>query len=276
MDCIGIIRNCEIEASAAPAELLADFFRERGVRIVCAGTGEELDPGCGCAVVIGGDGTLLHAAKAVLDRQIPLLGVNVGALGYLAEVEVGGLLPAMEKLLEGRYTIEKRMMLEGSVVRNGRTVFGDTALNDVCIKGRSLLRSYRFLNYVNGEYLNALSADGVIISTATGSTGYNLSVGGPIVSPEAETILLTPLAPHSLVASRTIIFSGTDCIRVEVGEGRSGFVPEAACVRFDGAEELVLSTGDSVRIRRSRQYTRLIKINHVSFLEVLRKKMSES
>ncbi len=276
MDCIGIICNSDIRESAVLAYRISEHLQKNGVSCHTAEDGEHLPESCECVLVLGGDGTLLHAAKSVLERQLPLLGINLGGLGYLAEVEVSGVCEAVDRLLDGQYTVEKRMMLEGEVVKGGQVIMRDTALNDIYIKGTGALRSYRFRNYVNGEYLSTLTADGVILSTATGSTGYNLSVGGPIVSPEAKAVLMTPIAPHSLVASRTIIFSGSDRISVAIGEGRTGPAEDIAFVRFDGSQGVSLDTGDLVRVSKSERCTNLIKINHISFLEVLRKKMSES
>ena len=214
------------------------------------------------------------SAKVVLKRQLPLLGVNLGNLGYLAEIDTEGLEPALDRLLEGAYSIERRMMLHGKVIKTGRTAYEDIALNDIVLTRILPLRSFRILNHVNGEFLNEYSGDGEIISTATGSTGYNLSVGGPIVSPEAELIVMTPHAPHSLI-SRSIVLSGSSCIRVEIGEGRTGTEEEAVSVWYDGSGDIRLGTGDSIEIRRSDQYTNIIKLKKISFLEVLRRKMAD-
>lgn len=276
MKCIGLICNSGLKESGTHAEEIACYLKERGVICIVSDDGAGITKECECVIVLGGDGTLLHAAKTVLSMQIPLLGVNLGALGYLTEVDLNGIRPALDKLLADDYTIERRMMLEGRVIRNGREILRDTALNDIYIKGIGAMRTYRFRNYVNDEYLNQVSADGMILSTATGSTGYNLSVGGPIVSPQAEAILMTPIAPHSLVASRTIIFSGSDRISVKIEEGRTGSEDSVAFVRYDGAGGVRLNTGDLVTVSRSGKYTGLVKINHISFLEVLRKKMAES
>lgn len=272
----GIIRNTGIPEAERTAEMICAYLADRDRTCVVSTTGAELPDGTECALVLGGDGTLLRAAKVVIDRQIPLLGINLGTLGYLAEIERDGLTEALDRLIGGRYSIESRMMLEGTVYQRGRAIFHDVALNDVYMKGLRPLRSYRFLNYVNGAYLNRLTADGIILSTPTGSTGYALSVGGPILSPEGEMIMMTPIAAHSLVTGRSIVLPATDRIRVEIGEGRTGVVPGAARVLFDGAHEMRLNTGDAVEVRRADRCTRIIRVNNISFLEVLRKKMAES
>ena len=151
-----------------------------------------------CVLVIGGDGTLLQASRDLQEKNIPLLGINMGTLGYLAEVEESGVRDALDKLLADEYVVEERMMLEGAAFHNGKQILQDIALNDIVIGRQGRLRILDFRVYVNGEFLNASSADGIILSTPTGSTGYSLSVGGPIVSPEASLILISHIAPHTL------------------------------------------------------------------------------
>jgi len=151
-----------------------------------------------CVIVLGGDGTLLQAARDVVDREIPLFGINLGTLGYLAEIEQHNIYPALDRLMSDRFTIERRMMLSGVILRNGQEIARDMALNDIVISREGPLRVVRFHNYVNDTFLNTYKADGIIISTPTGSTGYSLSAGGPIISPNASMLLMTPLAPHAL------------------------------------------------------------------------------
>ena len=183
-------------------------------------------------LVLGGDGTLLQAAGDVVDLQIPLLGINLGTLGYLAEIDRDTLYPALDHLMADEYTIEHRMMLCGSIYRDGKLIAEDAALNDITITREGNLRVVRFDNYVNGEFLNSYSADGIIIATPTGSTGYSLSAGGPIISPSASLMLMTPLAPHTL-NTRSIVFPAEDVIEVELGPSRDGGI-EQGMAYFDG------------------------------------------
>lgn len=227
-----------------------------------------------CVIVLGGDGTLLQAARDVVDREIPLFGINLGTLGYLAEIEQHNIYPALDRLMSDRFTIERRMMLSGVILRNGQEIARDVALNDIVISREGPLRVVRFHNYVNDTFLNTYKADGIIISTPTGSTGYSLSAGGPIISPNASMLLMTPLAPHAL-NTRSIVFSPEDVITVEVGEGRDGSV-EQGMAYFDGAASVPMVTGDKIRISKSKKDTRIIKINNISFLETLRNKMSNN
>ncbi|MBQ0001633.1 MAG: NAD(+)/NADH kinase [Clostridiales bacterium] len=238
-------------------------------------TDPDLIPeGTECIIVLGGDGTLLQAARDVLHREIPLIGINLGTLGFLAEVDRASIYPALDQLMQDAYSLEKRMMLKGKVYHQGRLVGEDIALNDIVISREGPLRVINFINYVNGEYLNSYNADGIIISTPTGSTGYSLSCGGPIVSPGAEMTILTPIAPHTL-NSRSLILSAEDVITVELGKGRKQN-EENGLASFDGDTVFPIVTGDQIVIERSRVSTKIIKLSNVSFVEVLRQKMQDS
>ena len=232
---------------------------------------EKIPKDVECIIVIGGDGTLLQAARDVVNRQIPLLGINMGTLGYLAEIDRSSIDGALNHLMLDEYTIEKRMMLHGKVYHKEELIAEDVALNDIVIGRDGPLHVTRFHNYVNGEFLNSYTADGIIIATATGSTGYSLSAGGPIVSPETNILIMTPVAPHTL-NTRSVIFPAEDEITVEIGEGSQGCEAKAV-VSFDGDTNVPMRTADRVAIRRSVKDTQIIKISNISFLEVLRRKM---
>ena len=228
---------------------------------------EKIPEKIDCAVVIGGDGSLIEVARFLHGRNIPVLGINMGTLGYLTEVEVNHIEDAFAQILEGDYTLEDRMMLEGTL-QDGRK---DISLNDIVVSRKTEIRLIHFRIYVNGELLNTYEADGVIISTPTGSTAYNLSAGGPIVEPTASMIVITPICPHAL-NTRSIVLSAEDEIVIEIAEGRHDAVEEAM-VAFDGADTLPLVTGDRVTIRRAGASTRLMRLSRISFLEMLRRKM---
>ena len=232
---------------------------------------EKIPKDVECIIVIGGDGTLLQAARDVVNRQIPLLGINMGTLGYLAEIDRSSIDGALNHLMLDEYTIEKRMMLNGKVYHKEELIAEDVALNDIVIGRDGPLHVTRFHNYVNGEFLNSYTADGIIIATATGSTGYSLSAGGPIVSPETNILIMTPVAPHTL-NTRSVIFPAEDEITVEIGEGSQGCEAKAV-VSFDGDTNVPMRTADRVAIRRSVKDTQIMKISNISFLEVLRRKM---
>lgn len=227
--------------------------------------------GTQCILVLGGDGTLIQAARDTVDRGIPLLGINLGNLGYLAEIEKSGIVDALDSLMADVYTLEPRMMLEGTVCRKGSGDIHNLALNDIVVNRAGALRVIDYEIYVNGEFLNRYSADGIIVSTPTGSTGYSLSAGGPIVSPMASMIVVTPICPHTLTA-RSIVLSGEDQVTIRLGSGRR-VEREEAFATFDGEVSVPIATGDYVEIRKSEKTADILKISKISFLEVLRNKM---
>lgn len=201
-----------------------------------------------------------------------LLGINLGTLGYLAEVEIAAIEEALDKLLENRFVREERMMLVGQVQKqgNGEENF---ALNDIVISRCGSLQVLSFHIYVNGQFLNSYSADGMIVATPTGSTGYNMSAGGPIVEPSAKLLLMTPICPHTL-NTRSIVLAPDDEIRIELPEGKDGRM-QMVEASFDGSYQVRLQTGDSVVVHRADKTTGILKLNTESFLTVLHKKMSE-
>ena len=224
---------------------------------------EELD----CAIVIGGDGSLIEVARLLWSRDVPIIGINMGTLGYLTEIELSHLDDALDQIIKEHCMFEERMMVEG-IFEDGKK---DIALNDIVVSRKGQLRIIHFRLYVNGELLNSYEADGVIISTPTGSTAYNLSAGGPIVEPTASMFVITPICSHALNTS-SIVLSSEDEIESEIGAGREGS-QEEVFVTFDGADTVVLKTGDRVRVRRAEAYTKIMKLSKVSFLETLRRKM---
>lgn len=225
-----------------------------------------------CVLVLGGDGTLLQAARDLVDCGLPLLGINMGTLGYLAEIDQAGIQPALELLMEDTFSIEKRMMLHGEAWHQNRRLLSDIALNDIVISRNGRLRVVDFNVYVDGVYLTSYTADGIIISTPTGSTGYNLSVGGPIVAPQASMMLLTAIAPHTLNSRPIVLPEGVE-IMVEIGSSHSTDV-DGAEATFDGDTSVKLNSGDKIVITRSDRSVQMIKTRNTSFLEILREKMN--
>lgn len=226
-----------------------------------------------CAIVLGGDGTLLKAARDLMDSDIPLLGVNLGTLGYLAEVEIGNIEQALDMLLADEYTIEDRMMLSGCICQGEKRQNG-FALNDIIISRCGSLQVLQFDIYVNGQFLNGYSADGMIVATPTGSTAYNMSAGGPIVEPGAKLLLLTPICPHTL-NTRSIILSPEDEITIVIPEGRDHGI-QSMEINFDGAHRVPIQTGNKIVIRKAGKTANILKLRTESFLETLHKKMSDA
>lgn len=266
MDRFYIITNDAKDKNHEITQKIKDYLTSHGKSCVTdkkQAEKEKLD----CAVVIGGDGTLILAARELLGRRVPLLGVNMGTLGYLTEADVQNLFPALDRLMEGTFTTEKRMMLSGNI----KGIKEDVALNDIVVTRSESLHIVQLKLYVNGEYLTSYQADGLIISTPTGSTAYNLSAGGPIVEPTASMILITPICSHSLNKS-SIVLSATDDIEIEIGSRRNQ-ESEEAVVTFDGTDIMRLKTGDRVKVQKAEEVTELIKLSNISFLETLREKM---
>ena len=255
---------------------IADVIEKRGGEAVCVANEKQAleaqgEAGVDCALVLGGDGTLLRAARNITDSRIPLLGINLGTLGYLAEVESACAEEAIEKLLADEFVREERMMLTG---RMAGALEEQYALNDIVISRCGSLQILDVRIYVNDRFLNDYCADGVIVATPTGSTGDNLSAGGPIVEPSARLLLLTPICPHTL-NTRSIVFAPEDEIIVEIPPGKDGH-EQVVEANFDGSHKEALRTGDRLVIRRAQRTTGIVRLNTESFLSILHKKMSET
>ena len=279
-----VIANSTREGALTTAGFIRDYLENLGIAcVVDAGTPrldrdgytyrEQVSPQVACIIVLGGDGTLLQAAVDLAELDIPFLGINMGTLGFLTEVNKDGIKSALEKLIREEFTIEKRMMLLGRSYE-AETVKDETrALNDIVITRRGSLQIINFNIYVNGQLLHRFHGDGVIVATPTGSTGYSLSAGGPIVEPKAELILLTPICPHSM-HNRSIVLSSKDRVTVEIESSRDGETQEVEAI-FDGCHKVLLRTGEKIEIRKSKKTTGIVKLSQVSFLEVLHRKLSD-
>ena len=222
--------------------------------------------------MLGGDGTLIQAARDLHMRNIPLLGVNIGTLGFLTDIEKDNLYTALASVIRGDYEYDARMMLKGEVYRDGELIYENTALNDITINRNGILRVIDFDVFVNNEYLNSYSADGVIVSTATGSTAYSLSAGGPIVQPNAEILMITPICPHTL-NKRSIVLGADNTIEIIMSDNKR--LEEERVASFDGELFCKVITGDKLVITRLENKVRLIKTSKQSFLQILRKKMND-
>lgn len=271
-----IITNESKDPSFETTNMIREYLEKMGA--VCTVKSEQPKPlpDTECILVLGGDGTLLQAARDTFERDIPLVGVNLGTLGFMAEVEKQHVTEALHALFMDRYTLERRMMLDGCVTRAGKKEKGEEsftahALNDVVVTRQGSLKVLSYAVYVNGQFLTEYHADGVIVATPTGSTGYNMSAGGPIVEPEARLTVLTPICPHTL-SPRSIILSAEDEIEICIGLDRNGKKQEAT-VNFDGSVERGLSSGESILITQSERTTCFARIGQSGFLENLHRKM---
>ncbi len=274
MDNFYIITNLLKDADLKITNEIKTYIEENGKKCILSEKDEQghiipgtVPKGIECGLVLGGDGTLIRAARELKGYGIPLLGINLGTLGYLTEVEVRDFRSALDSLFFEEPRIEERMMLQGSINDN----FEETAMNDIVVTREGELRVIQFDVYVNGGLLNTYIADGVIISTPTGTTGYNLSAGGPIVDPTAKLFVITPICPHALNKS-SVVLSAEDVIDVVISDGRYGKV-EQASTTFDGAIRKPVSSGDRISVRQSEDTIHLIRIGKESFMNTMRTKM---
>lgn len=219
------------------------------------------------AVVLGGDGTMLRIARAAAQNDVPLLGVNVGHVGFMTELEPGEL-GEMEKLFDGYSSIDSRMMLHVSVIRNQRVVYENDALNDIVIAKGTAFRVVRVCISADDEEVTRFNGDGVIVATPTGSTAYGLSAGGPVIEPSAENMAVIPICAHALTA-KSFVFSPERRIMLTAScEGGS-----EVFVSADGGQSFAVRPDDRVIITRSPLRTRLVRLKGISFYKILQQKL---
>ena len=228
---------------------------------------EELVRGADIVVVLGGDGTMIGAARMVGDAETPVLGVNFGTLGYLADFTVEDMIPALEAVLAGDYTIDRRLMLAATVERNGERLMHDRVLNDVVISKSALARIIEIEAWVDDKFVNCFRADGLIISTPTGSTAYNLSAGGPVIYPSMEAVVITPICPHTL-SNRPLVVPDDAEFALVLKTPR-----EEVALTLDGQVGMPLEYEDRVTVRKSRTGFRLIQAHTRNYFDVLRNKL---
>lgn len=217
-------------------------------------------------LAFGGDGTILHLARTVALNNVPVLGINLGSLGFMSELEPEEL-DRLKDLASWDFTVESRMMLDVTVIRDGRSVYNNIALNDAVISKGSIARVVRLEIFTEEGFLTRVGGDGVIVSTPTGSTGYSMAAGGSIVEPTAHNLLLTPICPHSM-RSTAYVLAPDHVITVEAADANRKFV----YLSVDGGKAFALKNGDKVRVSRSRHTTKLVRLSKKSFCEILDKK----
>ncbi|MDD3839186.1 MAG: NAD(+)/NADH kinase [Clostridia bacterium] len=224
---------------------------------------------CQMVIVLGGDGTLLRVAKSAAHCNTPILGVNLGRLGYLTEIEIKDMFEVISQILEGNYIIEKRMMLKAKILKGTLEKTSFLALNDVGVAKGSLSRMILLKTYIDDYFVDTFPADGLIVSSPTGSTAYSLSAGGPIISPKMESLLITPICPHTL-HSRPIVISDSETVKIKVVGDYENIL-----VTIDGQEGYSLNKGEVVLVSKADIYTQLVRYKDKNFYSILRKKLSE-
>lgn len=262
--------------------IIAAYLRSHGVEVTIPEgmTDEDYpvlrtlpfnDAICGADMVIslGGDGSILHTARQAAEHAIPILGVNVGRMGYMAELEADEL-DAFGDILDGKYTVEERMMIDVSIRREHDIIYRNTGLNDVMITKTNTLKIIDIDIYADQFFISHYQGDGVVIATPTGSTAYSMSAGGPIVDPIAENITITPVCTHSLSA-KPIILSPSRTVSVQALSDAEN----AVAVSVDGAPHIALRYNDQVLIKRSEFTTKLVRVKNKNFYDILCSKLSE-
>ena len=279
---VGIISKPNSAAAADLVPALIDWLRGRGMAIrideqtaYYAGPGErssglpreEVPEDCDLVVVLGGDGTLLAAARAIGRRETPLFPVNLGSLGFLTAITIDELYPELERAFRGEHRIAKRKLLATEVVRGGEVVASYEALNDAVLTKAAIARMIDLDAHVDEQFVCAYKADGLIISTPTGSTAYSLSAGGPIIFPSVPAICITPICPHMLT-NRPVLVAETSVIRVI-----SRTPGESVFLTIDGQVGNPIREGDTLVCRSSDYALHLIRPPHMMFFDVLRQKL---
>lgn len=281
MKTIGVIPNKDRDPGLNMTRALIDTILKLGGSVaVTAETayelgmvnmGRELEEVLGNSDIItclGGDGTFLSVARKIYRRDVPILGINLGNLGFLAEVDRNEMNTAVARILQGDYTVENRMTLE-TVITRGETVIGmDVALNDIVVSRGALSRILHIKTYINNVFVDSFPGDGLIVASPTGSTAYSLSAGGPIVEPDIDLMIVTPICPHILY-SRSFITAGDRTVKAFVDEKYE----HTAMVTVDGQEGYEVRGGDIIEVRKAPYSVKLVKLGTRNFFNILRSKI---
>ena len=273
---VGLVVKRNRPRAARLAARIQAMLRRRGLRVLADAEGflagaparpkAVLARECDLLVVLGGDGTLLSVARHA-DASVPILGVNMGELGFLTEVTEAEALPMLSRVLTGRFDLDRRMTLAASLERAGRVVRRFRALNDVVVSNGSLARIVSFSVSVDGLSLASYRADGVIVATPTGSTAYSLSAGGPVVEPTMQALLLSPISPHTL-SNRPVVLRPEAVVRIVVASHEND-----AILTIDGQESIKLAGGDVLVARRGRASVSLVRSPDRTYYDILRAKL---
>jgi NAD+ kinase len=277
---IGIISRPRRSNLSAVAPPLLQWLEGRGIQVTydqeTAGslTGttegrsrEQVAAASELLLVLGGDGTLLAAARVAAPKGIPILPINMGSLGFLTSFMLEELYPALEDILAGRLTISERVMLHAELTRGGKTIDKQSVLNEVVINKGALARMIELELMIDNDFVCRYRADGLIVASPTGSTAYSLSAGGPIVHPSVESFIITPICPHTL-SDRPVVVGDTSIIEVKLSVGT-----ESVFLTLDGQKGIPLQATDRVKISRAQQLLKLIQTPNKSYFEILRNKL---
>lgn len=276
---LGIITKPNEPRAAELAAHIAEWAAAHEINLFVNNRVRDLPPGtfsasareiadhCDLLIVLGGDGTMISTARLVAGRGTPVLGINLGTLGYLTEFAMDEAMPALEYVVRGEYEVDKRTMLDWQVLRDGDQVGGGSALNDVVLNKSALARIIDIDCWVGSHYVTGYRADGLIVATPTGSTAYNLSAGGPIIAPATEAISICPICPHTLTNRPLVLpFSVEIALQMNTHE-------QEVMLTADGQIGLPLMAGDRVEIRKSEKTFNTVCANDRDYFEILRSKL---
>ena len=276
---IGILTKPKFPEVKATVQAVVNWLRDRKIDVILDNTSAALlnEPGgvqktqlaqkADVLLILGGDGTMLNAARLAGERGIPILGVNMGGLGFLTEVRLEHLYPSLERVFANEYVLDERLMIGSHIHRHGETVAQGVVLNDVVISKGTLARMIELRIAIQGQFVTNLRGDGLIVSTPTGSTAYSLSAGGPIISPSVRSLILAPICTHTLTHRPLIV---PDNAEIEVTLTSKD---EGAMATLDGQVGVALTQGDTVLLKVSEHLTRLIRFPESSYYAVLREKL---
>ncbi|OWZ84010.1 NAD(+)/NADH kinase [Natranaerobius trueperi] len=283
MNSIALIPNIHKDKVSEITRRMLKIFMDHDINVYLTHEGADLigEPEMGASsdeignvadiiVILGGDGTILKVAREYAYYEIPILGVNLGKLGFLAEIEASEIIGNLNNLLEGNYTIEERLMLDATVIRERKEISTFCALNDVIIAKGPFSRIIEVETKVGGNYLETYPGDGLIVSTPTGSTGYSFSAGGPIISSNLDVMMITPICPH-LTHNRSVIISSNETVFARLKTYYSVVV-----LTVDGQQGFTLQDGDEIKVSRSKYKTKLVKLRKRSFYQLLNEKLTGS
>lgn len=276
---IGILTKPKFPEVKTTVHAVVNWLRDRKIDVILDNTSAALLNESGgvqktqlaqkadVLLILGGDGTMLNAARLAGERGIPILGVNMGGLGFLTEVRLENLYPSLERVFANEYVLDERLMIGSHIHRHGETVAQGVVLNDVVVSKGILARMIELRISIQGQFVTNLRGDGLIISTPTGSTAYSLSAGGPIITPTVRSLILTPICPHTLTHRPLIVPDDTE-IDVTLTSKDEG-----AMATLDGQVGVALTQGDTVVLKVSEHRTRLIRFPESSYYTVLREKL---
>ena len=280
---VGLVPNREKPSANLVVNKVKDFLERHRIKLKeFSCRFDELPAGCSLAdelagwqdqidliMVVGGDGTILRVARDLSSWQIPILGINLGRRGFLAAIEVESLERYLQNIVGGQFGYEERMMLQAYVKRGDKILARYQALNDIVVSRGPFSRIIQLDTYIDGDFLESYLGDGVIVATPTGSTGYSLSAGGPIVNPDLELLVVTPICPHSL-SNRAVIATASETILMGVSSHKSPVV-----LTVDGQEGFSLKDKDQVVVSKGREKVRLVTFSWHSFYKILHQKLKD-